>query len=165
MPREMKKTRKTRRKPKGSTRPRRAPPVFWASGIRFECQGTGRCCMSRGAYGFVYLTLADRRRLARHFDMPTRAFTLAHCANTDGHFHLKQPDRDCLFLDGKRCLVYEARPLQCRTWPFWPDNMKAKTWNKDVAAFCPGIGKGRLFSGEEIGRLLARQRRIPFFNP
>jgi hypothetical protein len=35
--------------------------------------------------------------------------------------------------------------------------MNAKTWKKEVAAFCPGIGKGRLHSAEEIRRNLKLQ--------
>lgn len=129
---------------------------FWEKGIRFECQGTGRCCLSRGAYGYVYLTLDDRRRLARHLGTRTAAFTRRHCATTDGYVHLKHPEKDCQFLDGKRCGVYEARPAQCRTWPFWPENLNARTWKKEVASFCPGVGKGRLHSADEI-RALAEQ--------
>ena len=126
---------------------------WWTEGVRFECQGTGRCCVSRGAYGYVYLTLADRRRLARQLGLPTREFTRRYCAKTGGHFHLKDVEGSCRFLDGARCSVYEGRPTQCRTWPFWPENMGAKAWT-DVAASCPGVGKGRRYSGEEIRELL-----------
>ena len=130
---------------------------FWAEGIRFECQGTGRCCVSREGYGFVYLTLEDRRRLAKHFGISTLAFTRRYCRKTEGHFHLIDFTGPCRFLggpDGKGCTVYEARPTQCRTWPFWPENMNARTWNGEVRTFCPGVGKGRLYSAEEIKILL-----------
>ena len=33
-------------------------------GIRFECQGSGNCCVSRGSYGFVYLSKKDIKRLS-----------------------------------------------------------------------------------------------------
>jgi Fe-S-cluster containining protein len=59
-------------------------------------------------------------------------------------------DQNCSFLDGKRCSVYEGRPSQCRTWPFWPENMNARTWNREIVPFCPGVGKGRLYTAEEI---------------
>lgn len=127
---------------------------FWEHGVRFECQGTGRCCTSRGTYGYVYLTLSDRRRLAKHLKMKTSSFTRSYCKNTQGYFHLKGPDQNCSFLDGKRCTVYEGRPTQCRTWPFWPENMNAKTWSQEVKTFCPGIGKGRLYTQKEILALL-----------
>ena len=29
------------------------------NGIRFECQGSGKCCVSRDSYGFVYLSNID----------------------------------------------------------------------------------------------------------
>ena len=60
---------------------------WWSNGIRFECQESARCCVSRGEYGYVYLTLEDRRRLASHFGVPTREFTRRWCAKTDGLFH------------------------------------------------------------------------------
>lgn len=126
---------------------------WWSSGVRFECQGTGRCCVSRGSVGYVYLTLADRRRLARHFQIPTREFTRRYCSKTDGHFHLNDTDGPCQFLDGTQCSVYEARPTQCRTWPFWPENMRPKVWSQ-VAAFCPGVGKGRKYEAVEIRGML-----------
>jgi Fe-S-cluster containining protein len=136
-------------------------PRFWKEGIRFECQGTGRCCVSRGAFGFVYLTLADRQRLARHFKLKTLAFTRRHCDKTDGHFHLKKFKGPCPYLEGKACSVYEARPAQCRTWPFWPENMSARAWSAEVKRFCPGIGKGRLYTEAEILAILAEEAREP----
>ncbi len=129
-------------------------PGLFKSGIRFECQGTGKCCMSRGAYGYVYFSLADRRRMAAHLGIPTATFTRRYCTQTHGSFHLTDPKKDCVFLEGKRCSAYEGRPSQCRTWPFWPENMNARTWNSEVAPFCAGVGKGRLYSPEEIVKTL-----------
>ena len=34
-------------------------------GIRFECQGSGNCCVSRGSYGFVYLSKKDIKKLSK----------------------------------------------------------------------------------------------------
>jgi Fe-S-cluster containining protein len=101
----------------------------------------------------VYLTLEDRRRMARELRISTLSFTRRYCTKTDGWFHLKHPEKDCAFLDGKRCTVYAGRPTQCRTWPFWPENLKPKAWTREVVAFCPGVGKGRLYSAEEIREL------------
>ena len=123
---------------------------FWENGIRFECQGTGRCCTSRGSYGYVYFTLSDRRRLAKYLGISTISFTKKYCKKTDGYFHLRDYEGPCEFLKGKACSVYEGRPTQCRTWPFWPENMNAQTWNCEIKSFCPGIGKGRLYTKDEI---------------
>jgi uncharacterized protein len=132
--------------------------AWWQDGVRFACQGSGKCCVSRGAYGYVYLTLADRRRLAALLGMPTRAFTRLHCDKTDGLHHLKETGPDCRFLEGHRCGVYEARPTQCRTWPFWPENMPARAWTA-IAAYCPGVGKGPVVPRERIEAVLAEQKR------
>ncbi len=133
---------------------------WWADGIRFECQGSGQCCVSHGEFGFVWMTLEDRRRMAATLGMTTSAFTRAHCLLTDGLYRLKDGAGEaCVFLKDKRCTVYEGRPAQCRTWPFWPEVMSAKTWAAEVAGFCPGVGKGRLHTGEEIAATLEEQRR------
>lgn len=129
---------------------------FYKDGLRFECQGSGKCCTSHGEFGFVFLTPEDRKRFAKHFGMRTGEFTKKYCDRTGGVWHLKEDPKnpDCMFLDGKRCSTYEARPTQCRTWPFWNDVMNAKSWAKDVAAFCPGVGKGKLWTAKEIDAVL-----------
>ncbi len=130
---------------------------WWHKGIRFECQGSGKCCSSHGEYGYVYMTLDDRKRMAYHLKLNTKEFTNKFCRKTDGYHHLKlmKDSEACLFLEGKQCSVYEGRPSQCRTWPFWPEVMNAKTWNDEVASFCPGVGKGKLHSKDEIEAALA----------
>lgn len=131
---------------------------FWENGIRFECQGSGKCCTSRGSYGYVYLNLADRKRMAKHLKLDLATFTQKHCEMDEGHYFLKDPSKDCRFLEGKRCGVYEGRPMQCRTWPFWPENMNAKTWTQEIATFCPGIGKGPVVSATEIRKQLSQRK-------
>lgn len=130
------------------------------NGIRFECQATGNCCVSRGSYGFVYLTLNDRKNIAKLKNIPTQSFTKRFCKKHLGHFHLKEIKGACEFLAEKKCSIYSARPSQCRTWPFWPENMNTKTWNQEVKAFCPGVGKGKLYTKEEIENRLKQDPLI-----
>lgn len=133
------------------------------NGVRFECQETGRCCVSRGEYGFVYLTMKDRLRLAEHLGLTVRAFSARYCVHQpDDLWRLREEETRegaCIFLEEKRCTVYEGRPTQCRTWPFWPELMNAKSWASEVASFCPGVGKGRVWSPEEIAHVMAEQQR------
>ncbi len=133
--------------------------MWYKDGIQFECQGSGKCCSSRGEYGYVYMTKEDRQNMAKALDMPTRDFTLKYCRKEEGLYILKEnPDSpDCIFLEKNKCKVYLGRPMQCRTWPFWPENMNAKRWKKDIVEFCPGINKGKLYSAEEIKTTLAKQ--------
>ena len=57
-------------------------------GIRFECQGSGNCCVSRGTYGFVYLSKKDIKTLSIGFKTTEQNFVKIYCQNTDGFFHL-----------------------------------------------------------------------------
>lgn len=128
------------------------PKKWWSEGIQFQCQGSGKCCTSHGEFGFVFLSLKDRRRFAKHLGISTLKFTKEYCDQRSGAYHLKEDPKntDCMFLKNKGCSVYEARPMQCRTWPFWPEVMGAKTWKKEVVSFCPGVGKGKIYTKEEI---------------
>jgi len=133
---------------------------FYQNGLRFECQGEGKCCVTRGRYGYVYLSFNDRRRLAVHFGITTSEFTATYTVKEDGLYLLKYEAADCPFLSAHRCAVYDARPWQCRTWPFWPENMNETVWTREVAAYCPGIGKGKLFASEEIEEILAKKKDV-----
>lgn len=132
---------------------------WWKEGVRFQCQGSGKCCTSHGEFGYVFLTLEDRRRMADKLGLRVSEFTKKYCQKTGGIWHLieKPGQPDCQFLEGKRCGIYEARPTQCRTWPFWPEVMNSKAWSQEVAAFCPGVGKGPLIPAEQIDRILKEQ--------
>lgn len=133
--------------------------AWWKDGLRFQCQNSGQCCTSHGEYGFVYLTKKDRSRMARALNLTLLQFTKKHCDLSNGFFHLKEDPKnpDCQFLKNKKCQIYQARPTQCRTWPFWPDTLPAKAWNKEVLNFCPGVGKGPLIPAEKIEQQLQEQ--------
>lgn len=128
-------------------------------GLHFACQGSGRCCVSRGQTGFVYLTRGDRARLARSLGLSRRRFELQHCTREGGFWRLEDRARrkECRFLRANRCTVYKARPTQCRTWPFWPELMSPKAWDREVVRFCPGVGKGERVAVTEMRRVLATQ--------
>jgi uncharacterized protein len=132
-----------------------ADPDFYAKGLHFSCTSCGECCRARnGKPSWVYVTLDERHRLARHLKVTTSAFTRRFCEKTHGFYHLRNPTNDCVFLDGARCSVYAARPGQCRTYPFWRENMNEQAW-VGVLRDCPGAGQGKLWTPEEIEKRLA----------
>ena len=133
---------------------------FYHDGIRFSCQGDGKCCLNHGRHTYVYVTFNDRKRLAEHFGMTLLQFTKRYTRASDGLVHLKDPERDCPFFRDSRCSVHAMRPWQCRTWPFWPENMHPKVWERDVASFCPGVGKGRLYTDAEIEAIMEKQAAV-----
>jgi Fe-S-cluster containining protein len=62
------------------------------------------------------------------------------------------PNGDCVFFDteNRKCTVYNARPRQCRTWPFWDSNLKSPEAWAATCEVCPGSGKGKLYQIEHI---------------
>jgi Fe-S-cluster containining protein len=73
---------------------------------------------------------------------------------------------DCIFLDrnsipGKAvCGLYEARPEQCRTWPFWDGNLRSrKAWEETKKHVpCPGMDKGPVHDYLQIRVALERDK-------
>ena len=127
--------------------------IDYKKGIKFECQGSGNCCISRSSYGFVYLSEIDLKRFAKYFNISVKKFKEKYCQVTDGFIHLiekKSLKGKCLFLNKNKCSVYKSRPSQCRTWPFWNENMNSKIWNEDISINCPGIGKGNKIKSDSI---------------
>lgn len=133
--------------------------TWYEDGLRFACQpDCGKCCTRHGDYDYVYLEGDDVPRLAAHFDLPVEEFLLRHTKIDEGHTILRMDGPDCPFLDGSRCSVYGARPAQCETFPFWPENLKNKKRWDELASFCPGIGQGDFVPVETI-RAQLRGRR------
>ncbi|MBI4575966.1 MAG: YkgJ family cysteine cluster protein [Planctomycetes bacterium] len=125
---------------------------WYAEGLRFSCTRCGRCC--GGSPGYVWVEPEEMDRLARHLGMGLDAFTRQHVRRVGGRDSLRErEDYTCIFWDAARgCTVYEARPGQCRSFPFWPENLASReAWGR-VEADCPGSGspEGRLHTREEI---------------
>ena len=118
-------------------------PAWYAEGLRFACQpDCGKCCTRHGEYDYVYLERDDVARLASHLKMTVTAFRAQWTKQDEGHTILKMDGPACPFLEGARCTVYEARPGQCGTFPFWPENLRSREGWEELGTFCPGVGQG-----------------------
>jgi Fe-S-cluster containining protein len=138
---------------------------FYADGLRFGCERCSSCC--RHDPGFVFLTRSDAETLAAQQMMGYNEFVLAFCRwipAADGSDWLslrEKSDYDCVFWAEAGCSVYEARPIQCRSFPFWESVVQnAEAWAA-TGAGCPGIGRGERRAAAEIAAALERQRSEP----
>lgn len=136
-------------------RPASARP-WYAAGLRFGCTASGHCCRNHGQYAYVYLTEVEVGALAAHLGIEPAAFQERFCVEDEGWTCLRMDAPACPSLaDDGRCGVYAARPVQCRTWPFWEENLKdAERWH-GAARVCPGIGRGRRYAAREIAAIAA----------
>lgn len=132
---------------------RRTPST---SGLRFECQQCGHCC--QGVPGYVFLSKRDIQRIATFLKLNPRAFLEKYARQVD--FRLKSQysliefsNGRCIFFD-QNCLIYPVRPVQCSTYPFWPQYLEDIKDFMHLVRNCPGYGKGKIVSVEEINREL-----------
>jgi Fe-S-cluster containining protein len=132
---------------------------WYQKGIRFECRSCGDCCRTHGDYAYVFLADRDVDTISKHLRMTCIDFLSAFCAtDKEGCIYLKKVKGDCDFLekDGG-CRIYDVRPKQCEAWPFWTENMEEDIWKGPVKACCPGIGKGRRFTADEIDEICKKR--------
>ena len=84
----------------------------------FRCSGCGECCRWGGS---VLLTDEDIRKMADFMGISESEFISVHTRLAPSRKQLAlldQADGSCAFLDGDRCSVYEARPVQCKSFPY-----------------------------------------------
>ncbi len=127
---------------------------WFVDGLRFSCQGCGKCCTGPG--GYVWISKEEALIFAQRMNISLEQFFKKFVRSVHGKLSLIDNYRgDCIFMqeDGK-CKYYFDRPTQCRTFPWWPEIITTEeVWNSNPYN-CPGIGIGRLYSEEEILKVL-----------
>lgn len=135
------------------------PPEPWfRGGLRFECTGCGDCCT--GAPGYVWVSAEEIEELAYVLGLSVAAFEARYVRVVENRKSLVEMEQgDCVFFDrgSRRCRVYEHRPMQCRTWPFWQSNLRTPAMWQAVARICPGCNRGKLYT---VGEILVEARRV-----
>ena len=127
---------------------------WYRDGLRFGCRQCGRCCS--GEPGYVWVTDEEVAAIAKELSLTKADFEKLFVRLVFGRklSLAERDDGDCVLLDPKtrKCMVYESRPLQCRTWPFWDDNLQTPRDWKRAAKGCPGCDApdGKLYTLEEI---------------
>jgi Fe-S-cluster containining protein len=126
--------------------------LWYRDGLKFGCQSCGSCC--GGGPGFVWVTQNDIECLSGKMGISAELFEKLYVWTVrKGRRSLKEyPNGDCVLLDEKThlCKFYEERPIQCKTWPFWNQNITGKKVWDMMSKSCPGCNRGRLYSVEEI---------------
>ena len=128
--------------------------TWYKKGLRFECKRCGECC--RGEPGYVWISGPEAIAMAGFLSMAVAAFDQRYCRRVGDRTSLIEKDNgDCVFWERTiGCIVYPVRPSQCRTFPFWKQNISSDAAWKALAARCPGVGRGRLYNSDQIGKKL-----------
>ena len=101
----------------------------------------GNCCI--GESGYIWINSQEIQALAFHLkisseDLKTRYLNKIEYKYSIKEIQLASNNYACCFfdLDKKQCSIYDARPNQCRTFPFW-DYFKEN--EEEVYKECPAI--------------------------
>jgi hypothetical protein len=120
-------------------------PFFEKQPLHFSCTQCGKCCLTGGDY-YVFLTDTESEAIRQRLQLSHSWFRRRYLARLEeGDLVLASGEDDrCIFLDGDgQCRVCSVRPLQCRTYPFWPELAgSARAWNNE-ARRCEGINRGK----------------------
>ena len=112
--------------------------TWYKEGLHFKCTGCGRCCSKEP--GYVWLSEEDIEKASTHLSLSREAFLRKYTRFVNGEYSLiEMPNYDCIFLKENKCTIYEARPAQCRRFPFWPSNLESKKEWQETAKGCEGI--------------------------
>ncbi len=131
---------------------------WYIAGLHFECVECGRCCSGPGE-GYIWVTKPEIELIADFLKTTPSELRRQYLRRVSLRTTIieNRTTRDCIFLQNnagrKLCMIYPVRPSQCRSWPFWSDNLTdLNAWNK-AAQKCPGINCGRLYSYDEIKKI------------
>lgn len=100
----------------------------------------GKCCT--GESGYIWISKDEISKIAAFFGMSDDEFKKIFCYNTHNRYSLKEKEYNngyaCIFFDEthKNCGIYELRPKQCLTFPFW-DYFKKNF--KELEKECIGV--------------------------
>ena len=112
---------------------------WYEKGLKFSCTECGRCCT--GSPGYVWVNTQEMEEMARFLDIPLNEFKRMYTRRVGRRYSLLESKQtyDCVFLKDNKCRVYGARPTQCKTFPWWPQNLSSKEAWEAAARSCEGI--------------------------
>ena len=100
----------------------------------------GRCCT--GESGYIYVTKNEIFKIAELLNLDVNDFAVKYLFKKGYKYSIKEnkfnDSYECVFYDRETnaCKIYEARPSQCITFPFW-DYYKTRV--QELKEECPGI--------------------------
>jgi hypothetical protein len=92
----------------------------------------------------------EAARLARFLGIPAAEFRRRYLRRAGRRYSLTERSNGDCVLYNRGCAVYPARPIQCRSFPFWPENLRSLADWERAGRECPGVERGRLYSADEI---------------
>ncbi len=100
----------------------------------------GNCCI--GESGYIWVSPLERKKMVEFLRMDDNCFSEKYLRKVGYKYSLIEKKFKngyaCIFFDENKlqCSIYDVRPYQCRSFPFW-NHFKS---NKDeLEKECPGV--------------------------
>lgn len=103
-----------------------------------ECGG--KCCT--GESGYIWISEEEASKAASFLLMDIESFADKYLFQANNKLSIREKEYNggyaCVFFDeiAKNCSIYDVRPTQCRTFPFW-DYYKQNT--NEALKECPAL--------------------------
>jgi len=101
----------------------------------------GKCCT--GESGYIFLSKSEIYKIAEYLGLSVNDFGIKYLYKKGYKYSIKETKQEdgsyeCVFFDQSigGCSIYEVRPSQCITFPFW-DYYKTRV--DELKQECPGI--------------------------
>ncbi len=105
----------------------------------FNCTLCGKCCYGPGNVYFTEKNLIDIKKFLKLDIAKWKHLIKILNLKKRNQIYIYQPSKQCMFLDNHhRCTIYPVRPLQCRSFPFWPSIFSSKNALSGLIKSCPG---------------------------
>jgi Fe-S-cluster containining protein len=110
--------------------------------IGFKCTGCGNCCS--GSSGYIWLNKQEQINISKKLNLPLKKFLEKYTFIAENKISLKEikkkeNDYWCIFLEkNKKCKIYDVRPHQCKSYPYWKNVVDDKNYLEFVLQDCPG---------------------------
>ena len=116
--------------------------IWYKNGLSFECQQCGKCCS--GEPGYIWVDKQEIAKIANRLNITEDRFIEDYTYQEKGKLSIKERSNgDCILLDKeKKCLIYDIRPTQCKTWPWWEQNLESREQWDNCEGECEGINQG-----------------------
>lgn len=134
---------------------------WYKKGLSFNCTQCGKCCT--GLPGYIWVSEDEIEEIAKFLHLPISDIKRLYMKKVGQRWSLverKSQGHSCVFYHEQKCQVYAARPLQCRAYPFWQENLLSEESWKAAAVECEGIhSTAPLISVDVINDFLEEQRK------
>jgi len=113
--------------------------------LKFSCTGCGDCCHGRKD-SYILLKQKEAENIRKFLKLSSGWFRRKYLVNLSAEsIGIRiEDDGECVFLDNERkCKIYSVRPIQCKTYPFWPELVQTRRAWMAESDRCEGIGRGQ----------------------